>query len=237
MFMANSLTRHIPNTVTCLNLFSGCVACVMAFEARYDAAFVCILCSAVFDFFDGMLARMLNAHSVIGKDIDSLADDISFGLAPAVMLFSLLNEMNYPDYLAGIRSVFPYLAFLVAVFSALRLAKFNNDTRQTTSFIGLPVPANALFWSSIIIGMHDIFISEAFNPLYLLAGIMLFSYLLVSEIPMFSLKFKNLSWKDNKVTFVFLVVCIPLLALLGMSGFAAVIGWYIILSLFTAQKA
>lgn len=234
--MANCITRHIPNAVTCLNLFSGCVACVMAFHARYEAAFVCIILSAVFDFFDGMLARLLDARSVIGKDIDSLADDISFGLAPAVMVFSLMNEMSYPGYLDGLKSYFPYLAFLIAVFSALRLAKFNNDTRQTTSFIGLPVPANALFWGAVIVGNHDWLVSDAFNPLFLLGVVVLFSYLLVSEIPMFSLKFKNLSWKDNKVSFIFLLVCIPLLLFLGISGFAAVIGWYIILSLFTSKK-
>lgn len=234
--MANALMKYIPNTVTCLNLFSGCIACVMAFEARYELALVFIILSAVFDFFDGMLARLLNAHSPIGKDLDSLADDISFGAAPAFIIFSLFKEMHYPATIEFIAPYMPYTAFLIAVFSGLRLAKFNNDTRQTSSFIGLPVPANALFWGSLIVGAHDFLISAGFHPFYLLLLVMLFSWLLVSEIPMFSLKFKNLSWKDNKISFLFLIVCIPLLVLLGISGFAAVIVWYIILSLFTRKN-
>ena len=131
--MANRITRHIPNTLTCLNLFSGCIACVMAFEARYEAALGFIILSAAFDFFDGMMARVLNAHSAIGKDLDSLADDISFGVAPSLIVFSLFKEMNYPEAMASMASYFPYLAFLLAVFSALRLAKFNNDRKTANS--------------------------------------------------------------------------------------------------------
>ena len=141
--MANCITRHIPNTLTCLNLFSGCIACVMAFEARYEWALAFIIFSAVFDFFDGMMARALDAHSIIGKDLDSLADDVSFGVAPSLIVFSLFKEMDYSGAMESLAGVFPYLAFLLSVFSALRLAKFNNDTRQTSSFVGLPVPANA----------------------------------------------------------------------------------------------
>ena len=234
--MTNSIKRHIPNTVTCLNLFSGCIACFMAFQARYELALTFIILSAVFDFFDGMLARVLHAFSPIGKDLDSLADDISFGAAPSFVVFSLFKEMHYPGSMEWLAPYLPYAAFLISVFSALRLAKFNNDTRQTTSFIGLPVPANALFWGSLIVGAHDFLITPACHPVYILILVMLFSWLLVSEIPMFSLKFKNLSWKDNKVSFIFLIICIPLLILLGISGFAAVIVWYIILSLFTRKN-
>lgn len=233
--MANSITRHIPNTVTCLNLFSGCVAAVMAFEARYELAFLFIVLSAVFDFFDGMLARLLKAYSNIGKDLDSLADDVSFGLAPSLIVFSLLREMCFPGQ--GINALIPFLAFLISVFSALRLAKFNNDTRQTTSFIGLPVPANALFWASLASGYHDILTAGSIHPLVVVALVCLFSWLLVSEIPMFSLKFKNLSWKDNKVSFSFLAVCIVLLAFLPVKGMALCIVWYILLSVFTGRKA
>lgn len=234
--MANAITRHIPNTVTCLNLFSGCIACVMAFEAKYEWALLFIILSAVFDFFDGMLARLLNAYSAIGKDLDSLADDVSFGAAPAFVVFSLFKEMHYPAGMEWAMPYLPYAAFLIAVFSGLRLAKFNNDTRQTSSFVGLPVPANALFWGSLVAGLHGFLISENFNPLYLVVLVILFSWLLVSEIPMFSLKFKNLSWKDNKVSFTFLIICIPLLLFTGVSGFAAVIVWYIILSLLTRRN-
>ena len=234
--MANRITRHIPNTLTCLNLFSGCIACVMAFEARYEAALGFIILSAAFDFFDGMMARVLNAHSAIGKDLDSLADDISFGVAPSLIVFSLFKEMNYPEAMASMASYFPYLAFLPAVFSALRLAKFNNDTRQTSSFVGLPVPANALFWASLAAGGHSWLTSESFYPLCLLLLVAIFSWLLVSEIPMFSLKFKNLSWKDNKVSFVFLIACIPLLLFMGVCSFSVIIVWYILLSLVTKKS-
>ena len=235
--MANAITRHIPNTVTCLNLFSGCIACVMAFEARYELAFAFILLSAIFDFFDGMLARLLNAYSAIGKEFDSLADDISFGLAPALLVFTFLKEptMMYPDFLTGVKEYIPYLAFLIAVFSGLRLAKFNVDERQTSSFIGLPTPANTLFWGSLIVGGHD-FLLAHFNAVYILVLVVISSLVLVSEIPMFSLKFKSLSWKENKISYLFLLVCIPLLLFLGISGFAAIISWYIILSLFTRKN-
>lgn len=233
--MANCITRHIPNTLTCLNLFSGCIACVMAFEANYELALVFIILSAVFDFFDGMMARVLGAHSLIGKDLDSLADDVSFGVAPSLIVFSLFKEMHYPAGVAGIAAFFPYLAFLLSVFSALRLAKFNNDTRQTSSFVGLPVPANALFWASLVTGAHSLLTSDSFHPVYLLLLVCLFSWLLVAEIPMFSLKFKNLSWKDNKISFIFLIVCIPLIIFLGICSFAAIIVWYILLSLFTRK--
>lgn len=231
--MANCITRHIPNTLTCLNLFSGCIACVMAFEAKYELAFAFIFLGSVFDFFDGMMARLLHAYSAIGKDLDSLADDVSFGVAPSLIVFSLFKEMHYPGVMESLAPFFPYLAFLISVFSALRLAKFNNDTRQTTSFIGLPVPANALFWASLVTGAHDFLVSDAVHPLYLLLLVGLFSWLLVSEIPMFSLKFKSLSWKENKTGFLFLIVCIPLLIFLGICSFAAIIVWYILLSLIT----
>lgn len=234
--MTNLIKKNIPNTVTCLNLFSGCIACVMAFEAKYELALFFIILGAVFDFFDGLLARALNAHSVIGKDLDSLADDVSFGFAPSVIVFSLFKEMHYPSNIEILVPYLPYAAFLISVFSALRLAKFNNDTRQTSSFIGLPVPANALFWGSLVAGAHEILISESMHPAYLFLLVCLFSWLLVSEIPMFSLKFKNLSWTDNKISFTFLIICIPLLVFLGISSFAAIIVCYILLSLFTGKN-
>lgn len=234
--MTNIIKNNIPNTVTCLNLFSGCIACVMAFEARYDLALLFIILSAVFDFFDGLLARALDAHSIIGKDLDSLADDVSFGVAPSIVVFSLFREMHYPAGIEFLAPYMPYAAFLISIFSALRLAKFNNDTRQTSSFIGLPVPANALFWGSLVVGAHSWLVSESCHPLYLLALVCVFSWLLVSEIPMFSLKFKNLSWKDNKTSFIFLIVCIPLLTILQISAFAAIIVWYILLSVFTEKS-
>lgn len=232
--MANRLTRNIPNAITCLNLFSGCVGCVMAFSHQYDLALAAVLCSAVFDFFDGMAARALNAHSIIGKDIDSLADDISFGFLPAAIVFSLLQErMLQAGGQEFISTVLSYAAFLIAVFSALRLAKFNNDSRQTTSFIGLAVPANALFWASLVAGLHDSLVAASpYMTLCLIIGILVSSWLLVSEIPMFSLKFKSLCWTDNKIRFIFLIGCVPLLVVFGRLGFALIIIWYILLAVF-----
>lgn len=235
--MANCITRHIPNTVTCCNLFSGCIAVVMAYRGDYTAALGFIVLGAVFDFFDGMLARALQAYSPLGKELDSLADDVTFGVAPAMIVFSLFKEVRVPDFFSTWEEYFPYAAFLIAVFSALRLAKFNIDTRQTSSFIGVPTPANALFWGSLVVGAHDFLVSDSFNALYLLALVLLTSWLLVAEIPMFSLKFKNLSWRDNKVQFIFLLGCVPLILFLQVAGLAAVIIWYALLSLLTQRKS
>jgi CDP-diacylglycerol--serine O-phosphatidyltransferase len=235
--MAINIKRHIPNTVTCCNLLSGCIASVMAFQAKYEAAILFIILGAVFDFFDGMLARLFKVSGPLGKELDSLADDITFGFAPAVIVFSIFKEVHYPDFMQSVTNIFPYTAFIISAFSALRLGKFNIDTRQTTSFIGLPTPANALFWGSLVVGGYDFLISDSFNAIYLFCLVILMSLLLVAEIPMFSLKFKNLTWKDNQTSYIFIIVCIPLLVVLGISGFSAIILWYILLSLVTKKKA
>ena len=158
------------------------------------------------------------------------------GLAPAAIAFSLFKEMHYPDFLLPMAGILPYAAFLIAVFSALRLAKFNLDERQTSSFIGMPTPANALFWGSLVVGGHEFLVSTHFNAIYLLVLVIVMSLLLVAELPMFSLKFKDLSWGHNKVRYIFLIASIPLLVVFRLSGFAAVIVWYILLSLLTYKK-
>lgn len=225
-----SIKKHIPNTITCCNLFSGCVACVMAFRCNFELAMAFIVLGAVFDFFDGMVARLLHVSSPMGVQIDSLADDITFGIAPATIVFSYMqNRLLYPAYLEDIVWLLPYAAFLIAVFSAYRLAKFNIDTRQTNTFIGLPTPANALFWSSLITG-GGAWLNELNAGWVLLLGLIaLFSYSLVSEIPMFSLKFKNLSWRSNRIRYIFLLCCLPML-LLGFLAPVAIISWYLLLS-------
>ena len=204
--MANGITRHIPNMVTCCNLLSGCIASVMAFQANYEAAILFIILGATFDFFDGMLARLLNVSGPLGKELASLADDITFGFAPSAIVFSLFKEVQYPEFMSGIADYFPYTAFIIAAFSALRLGKFNIDPRQSSSFIGLPTPANALFWGSLVVGGHSFLVSDSFNAAYLFILVILMSYLLVAELPMFSLKFKNLSWRDNKNSYIFFLV-------------------------------
>ena len=184
-----------------------------------------------------MTARLLHVSSPIGKELDSLADDITFGFAPAAIVFSLFKEVYYPEFLTPIAEYIPYTAFLIAVFSALRLAKFNIDVRQTSSFIGMPTPANALFWGSLTVGAYNFLVSQYFNAIYLFLLVVVMSLLLVAELPMFSLKFKNLSWKSNKISYIFLAVSIPLLIIFQLSGFAAVILWYILLSIVTRKKS
>ena len=234
--MANAIVRNIPNTLTSCNLFSGCIAAYMAFHGNYKEALLFIVLGAMFDFFDGMTARLLHVSSPIGKELDSLADDITFGLAPAAIAFSLFKEVYYPDFLMPVAGFMPYTAFLIAVFSGLRLAKFNIDERQTSSFIGMPTPANALFWASLAVGGHSFLISDNFNAIYLFVLVVVMSLLLVAELPMFSLKFKDLSWGHNKISYIFLIVSLPLLIIFQLSGIAAVIIWYILLSLATRKK-
>lgn len=230
-----SIKNIIPNTITCCNLVCGAIATSFAFQGEYKIALMMIILGALFDFCDGLTARLLNVSSPIGKELDSLADDITFGLAPSAILFSVLKEMHYPEMLVSVQQYVPYLAFIMAAFSALRLAKFNLDERQTSSFIGLPTPANALFWGSLVLGYHDWFV-EGPNKIYLLlSGILVFSYLLIAEIPLFALKFKTLSWKDNWQKYIFIMGCIPCF-LLGYSCFAAMITWYILLALLTPKK-
>jgi CDP-diacylglycerol--serine O-phosphatidyltransferase len=215
---------NIPNTITCCNLISGCIATYYAFQGHYDMALLFIVVGAVFDFFDGMSARLLHVSSPIGKELDSLADDITFGFAPSAIVFSFLCSFHI--HLPFV----PYLAFIIAAFSALRLAKFNLDERQSLGFIGLPTPANALFWGSLIVGLGDQIATLPYAPWIILGGTFVSCYLLVSEIPMFALKFKTWGWQGNQVKYIFLLTCIPLLLFLGISGLAAIIAWYIILS-------
>ena len=210
--MANIITRNIPNSITCCNLISGCIATAYAFGGDHKMALLFIIIGAVFDFFDGMSARLLGVSSPIGKELDSLADDVTFGVAPSTMQF------------------LPYAAFLMAAFSALRLAKFNLDERQTMGFIGLPTPANALYWGALIVGLGA-YLERYDWTIYVLLPMLLFScYLLISEIPMFALKFKHWSWQGNEVKYIFLMTCIPLLGFFGLVGFAIIIAWYVALS-------
>ena len=224
------IKKHIPNTITCCNLISGCIATYWAFLGFYDLALLFIIIGAAFDFFDGMSARLLGVSSPIGKELDSLADDITFGFAPSAIIFSYLATFR-------IHLLFvPFLAFVMAAFSALRLAKFNLDERQALGFIGLPTPANALFWGSLIVGLQQYEVSFEGLEWIILLGTFLSCYLLIAEIPMFALKFKHWGWKDNEIKYIFLISCIPLLLLLGITGLAAIIAWYVILSVATNKK-
>ena len=200
--MANIITRNIPNTITCCNLISGCIATLSAFMGEIHMALLWIIIGAIFDFFDGMSARLLHVSSPIGKELDSLADDITFGMAPAAIVFYEMGIMEYPAFLAPVQPYMPFVAFLIAAFSALRLAKFNLDERQAMGFIGLPTPANALFWGALLVGAGDIIENTTWMVPVVIVMILLSCWLLVSEIPMFALKFKHWGWKGNEVKYL-----------------------------------
>lgn len=225
------MKKHIPNTITCCNLISGCIATYYAFLGNFEMALLFIIIGAVFDFFDGMSARLLGVSSPIGKELDSLADDITFGFAPSAIIFGYLCTFHI--HLPFV----PFLAFVMAAFSALRLAKFNLDERQALGFIGLPTPANALFWGSLIVGLQQHNICFDGLEWVILVGSFISSYLLIAEIPMFALKFKHWGWKGNEIKYIFLLTCIPLLLFLGISGFAAIIAWYVVLSVIANKRS
>lgn len=233
--MFRKIARHIPNSITCCNLISGCIAIMHAFYGHYETALLWIVIGAVFDFFDGMVARLLHVASPIGKELDSLADVITFGVAPSTMAFTFLSGLEYPPFAEAWAAYIPYTAFLMAAFSALRLAKFNLDERQATSFIGLPTPANALFWASLIAGTETQLYELAYTLPLILVLITVSCWVLVAEIPMFALKFKQWGWKGNETRYIFILSCIPLLIFLGITAFAIIIAWYVILSAFTAK--
>jgi len=236
------MKKLIPNTLTSMNTLSGCVAIVLAFNGNEYLIYasLMILIAAVFDFFDGMSARLLKAYSDIGKDLDSLADAVSFGVAPAVIVYQLLktalfNGVEMPLEKIGLAEfLFMLIPFLLAVFSSLRLAKFNNDSRQSDSFIGLPTPANALLIASLPVVLS--FNSSPFwnelilSPAFLIILTVVESYLLVSEFPMFSLKFKNLSFSKNKIRYIFLISNIVLVVFMREIGVMLIIPLFVVLS-------
>ena len=229
---------NIPNMITCCNLISGCIATYFAFQGNYGMALLFIIIGAVFDFFDGMTARLLKVSSPIGKELDSLADVVTFGVAPSAIVFSFLHGQcpavaDNAHLSIAYCQFMPFLAFLMAAFSALRLAKFNLDERQAMGFIGLPTPANALFWGALIVGGGQ-WIESNFYFFYGILVLLLVScYLLISEIPMFALKFKHWGWKGNEVKYVFVLTSAVLLILFRVNGIAMVIAWYVLLSVIT----
>ncbi|TBO43471.1 CDP-diacylglycerol--serine O-phosphatidyltransferase [Pedobacter kyonggii] len=217
------MKKHLPNAITCANLFSGCIGIVFAFKGNLETAAYFVIFSGIFDFFDGMVARLLNVKSAIGKDLDSLADMVSFGFLPGVIMFHLLKASDYSsEYL-------PYLGFIITIFSALRLAKFNNDTRQTEDFIGLNTPMNTLFICSLPFIAND-YPQIIASSILLIAITAITSFLLVSEIKIFSLKFSDLSWAKNKIKFIFLILSAILIAFLKFAAIPFVLVLYIALS-------
>ena len=245
------IRKHIPNLLTCINLAFGFYACIVALSGDYLGSMTAIMIAAGFDFVDGLAARLLNAYSPIGKDLDSLADIVSFGVAPGMILFKFIDHIQQTVEWSNpvVGKVFLLVAFVVPIFSALRLAKFNNDDRQSTSFIGLPVPAHALFWASFIYILSLLVEGNAiagFFPqlisirlpeipsIYVLFFVSCTaigsSLLLVSGISMFSLKIKSLKWKGNESSYILLIAAVVSIACLGFAGIALTILLYILLS-------
>ena len=233
--MIKAIRNNIPNAITSLNLLFGCIACIMAFHCfdpmcgtsikGYQWAFIFIALSAVADFFDGLVARLLHAVSGIGKELDSLADSVSFGLAPALVLYNIMIGQG-----AGHWALF---ALLLPVFGALRLARFNIDPNQSTVFTGLPIPANAIFWIGITAwyAMHHV-------PLWIvILLIVALSLLMVCNLRMFSLKMHNLSsLKQNWAQYLQVVATVAFVVLMGLPGLAAAITLYVLLSIIKREK-
>lgn len=242
------IRKSIPNFLTSMNIVCGTIAIAIAFENKelLHISAILIGIASVFDFLDGFSARMLKAYSPMGKELDSLADMISFGLAPTIIMyqmikFSLFGTAFSFDNLQTTDWLFILSPLLIAVFSGLRLAKFNIDTRQTDSFIGLPTPANAIFIASIPvvfwINPDNAIITFLMTKWALLAITVIFSFLLVSEIPMFSLKIKNLKFADNKLRFVFIGLVLVLIISFQVLALPLIIILYILLSVINALFA
>ena len=223
------MKKQIPNALTCANLLSGCIGVVFAFQGQLDLAAYAVLISGIFDFFDGFSARLLNVKSPMGKELDSLADMVSFGFLPGVVMFKLLDMSDFTSpYL-------PFIGFLITIFSALRLAKFNIDERQTEDFIGLNTPMNTLFIVSLPFIQKDY--PALINSTLLLVSItVLMCWLLVSEIRIFSLKFGSMKWADNKTKFIFLIVSAILIAALKFAAIPFVLILYISTSILHFRK-
>ena len=268
------IKRLIPNLLTAGNLVGGILAIIFTLTGRIDLAPWCIFASAIFDFLDGFAARLLNVQNEIGKQLDSLADMVTFGVAPGIMVYAILKMGS--DYLSLVKSDFPlptsyfgdipnlenmvresfvelfydnesiitdnvpYIAFLIPVLALFRLAKFNLDTRQTSSFIGLPTPAMTLFFAVIPILVLSGTESEVewqkmmsgvlINPLFLIISTLVMSIMMVVELPLFALKFKGFGWKTNEIRFIFLTMCIVMFATLLFWSIPLIIILYLVLS-------
>jgi CDP-diacylglycerol---serine O-phosphatidyltransferase len=237
----NNLFFWVPNAITALNLVCGSLAVFFAVDGQLGWAAIFIFTAAVFDFLDGFAARLLKAYSVIGKELDSLADMISFGLAPAAIVFTMLEyalfEKNLPIHeidATWSEWITLYSSLVIPIAGAFRLAKFNTDDRQTDQFLGMPIPSNAIYFASLAlileIGSNLSVMPIILNKFTILASIYICSFLMVSELPMFNLKFKNLKLKENALRYFFLITCIALFATINIYAIPLIIIWYVVLS-------
>ena len=223
------MIKHIPNTITSLNLVCGCLSIIAALNGELTLASVFIGTAAVLDFFDGFVARALKAYSEIGKQLDSLADVVSFGVAPGMIVFTLSGQQLSMESF----SVAAIIPFLIPVFSAIRLAKFNIDTRQSDSFIGVPTPANAMFIASIpfVIQHNSYGMSPVFeHPYFLMIFPFVSAYLLVAELPLLALKFKHFGWKGNEFRFILIFSSVLSIILFQYLGIVIAILLYVLIS-------
>lgn len=234
-----SVKKHIPNIITLLNLTSGLIALDYAYNANLGMAFFWVCMGIFFDFWDGFAARALKVQSPLGLQLDSLADMVTSGVVPGVAMFKMIENITMDDnaglnWDSGYIVLLPFLGFIITLGAAYRLAKFNVDTRQTDSFIGLPTPANALFIMSLpIIAYNDTYplLAPIFSSPFILIGISLVSaFVMNAEIPLFSLKIKYLNWETNKLQFIFLILSILLLFALQYIAIPLIIVLYVILS-------
>ncbi|WP_435356893.1 CDP-alcohol phosphatidyltransferase family protein [Emticicia sp. SJ17W-69] len=234
----------IPNIMTLANLLCGCLAIVFVFQGNLLWASYLIFIAGILDFLDGFVARLLKQHSEIGKQLDSLADMVTFGVLPSFILAKLIQISTMKDSIlsdlipSNLLShadlpLLAYSAFALALFSCLRLAKFNIDTRQSDSFIGVPTPANAFVVAAfpLILEFNPEYKFLILNSTVLIAYTLVMSYLLISEIPLFALKFKNFSWSDNKIKYIFLILSVILLVFIQFVAIPLIIFLYIILSI------
>lgn len=228
-----NIKKHIPNIITLLNLFCGCIALVFAFHRDFEMAFYFVCLGIFLDFFDGFFARLFKVSSPLGLQLDSLADMVTSGVVPGLVMYQMMVD-NSADAPESYLQIFPYLGFLIALGSCYRLANFNIDTRQTDSFIGLPTPANALFILSLPLVLKysdSLFVLEILTDQGILLAITLFSgYILNAEIPLFSLKIKKFNFADNALQISFLIISLLLLVFFQFLGIPLLIIFYILLS-------
>lgn len=252
---------NVANILTSANLLSGIFSILFAVSGRLDLAVFAIFAGAIFDFLDGFAARLLKTSGELGKQLDSLADMVTFGVAPGVLMMIVLSldftmidfyqsnlsnevETQFDSWMIDFTknklrasNYLPLVGLIIPFFSLFRLAKFNLDSRQTTSFIGLPTPANTLFFTTfpLVLVYGDISASSfsqfMFNPYVILALIITMSFLMVSEIPLFSLKVKNIKWKGNQIRFTFLLISLVLICVFWLWAIALIVFLYLILSI------
>lgn len=230
-----NIKAQIPNLFTMLNLFSGCVAVVMVSDNKFDLAFYFVCLGIFFDFFDGFFARKFNVAGPLGVQLDSLADMVTSGVVPGFVMFRLMANQDC----FGTVSYLPYIGFIITLGACYRLANFNIDTRQSDSFIGLPTPANALFFGSLplinIAFYDDNFSGVVYNKWLLVVLTLISAYIMNAEIPLFSLKIKDFSFSKYKLQIFFLAVSVLMLIFLQILAVPLIIIIYVLLSILDNQ--